>query len=100
MSTTSKAFYAAVCDYPGCDARDDGGEFTFWDDPQYAIDSAIDGGWLQEAQTDGAPLRLFCEGHAEHIVWLSDEDPGPMTSGNEEDARILTLPGGERVVLE
>lgn len=101
MGTTSKLFYAVTCDYPGCDARDDGGEFLYWGEPEHAIEAAIEGQWMQEEPIHDhhGERRLFCYGHPEHIVWLSDEDPGPMTSGNEEDARILTLPDGERVVL-
>lgn len=104
MSFTTRTFYAATCDYPGCGRLEDGGDYTFWSEPEHAREGAIEGDWSEEstdsAKARGNEQRLFCDGHGEHIVWLSDEDPGPMTSGDEEDARVLTLPDGERVVLE
>lgn len=94
MGFSEQTFYAVTCDYPGCDAMDDGGEFTYWSEREHAITNALEGDWLLEAE-DGKD-RLFCAGHVERVGWLSDL---PEADENTDDARYIDLPDGERVVL-
>jgi hypothetical protein len=97
----TKPFYAVTCDYPGCTNRDDSGEYQWWGEQEDAIDAALDGDWKIEDTEPRENARLFCEEHSHlpYTHWLSDENPGPMSSGDEEDGLVLTLPGGERVAL-
>lgn len=114
MTTTSKQFYAVQCDWPECKARDDGGEYTYWDSPETAIESAYDAEWSVEenprwrSHWDGLvqlwnrEALTFCEEHTDRAYWLSDGPHGDYDTAPSvllHDARVLVLPDGEMVVL-
>lgn len=63
MVKNGRTYYLAQCDYPGCGAKYEGGEYDYWETPDLASEDAtsIDM-WLAMADWNGT-ARFFCSRH-------------------------------------
>lgn len=117
MTTITSTFHQVVCDWPGCDAVDDEGEYGWWQEPEHAFEQARDAEWAVEEEprwrlvsdpnvypgTFSNEALSFCPKHKrEHGYWLSD-GPGGNLAGHDDitpllgDAYVVRMPDGELV---
>lgn len=74
MSVKETSYYSVVCDYPGCTATAQDGDYSAWSDPSQAYEEAVDGEWLI---LYGDESRDYCPAHT-------------IRSWDEEDEEVLT----------
>ena len=95
MSLCEVTYYIAVCDFPGCDAEAEYGDYTAMGDPGSAIEMAEEGDWRIGAK----PKECYCPEHP--VVWDCDieegrETPNPpyiLIEDRSGDATLVTTEG-------
>ena len=66
MSLREVTYYIATCDFPGCGADADYGDYTAMGDASAATEMAVDADWM----TSSDEKRIYCPKHP--LVWESD----------------------------
>lgn len=99
MALREVTYYIATCDFPGCDAEAEYGDYTAMGDPVSAIEMAEEGDWHAGAK----PKECYCPKHP--VVWDCDIEEGRETApappyilieDRSGDATLVTAEGEDR----